>query len=576
MVAVERLMVQLEEGNYGLQGVSSSLLEPWVVSSMLQVWGRALEEPFLPFACFEQAQAIGRAAHQPGGFSLQHSAGDRQRMHAITNALPLVNAKSLLTLTMFLHRLLTLTHSMPASSSSAAAPSALSWGQCFAPVLVRSADASAEVSSAATKQYAARFVELLISHSRECFADPDGRIFAAADNVVQILFTSQEESEPVAGSESAATAAPAAAATRLAAAAAAASASCSPVQAPPPKPAPGSSPVVARSPASSPASWSAAASPSPSVSASPPMRAPSNGSASGSPPAVPMKQRAAAASPAASSAAAKAAAEAAQREAALMTATAAAAARARMSAADAAVATSPLAAAGDDYELSPPAPLVVISELSTVDLTSASNPRGEASAIPRWQAGWQPNTSLTRDKQLAAVEQHLLRSIVAGDVLTLYDAMTGQQTRNIFMVYRVTPASGIGGAPVVPAQLSPLSPAENRYGALYWSLPSATGAPTPLVTPAPQRALRLLDIKKLVEGKNHSESATWSKGEAAARADPACCFSLLSKHGSLDLEAPTPRHKVEWIFAIRCIMGAIGRGPKALLMPLLLVAPAAK
>lgn len=65
------------------------------------------------------------------------------------------------------------------------------------------------------------------------------------------------------------------------------------------------------------------------------------------------------------------------------------------------------------------------------------------------------------------------------------------------------------------------------------------------------------------------ESPTWLIGEARAHSVASCCFSIVSKTRTLDLEATSARQKLEIIYAIRVLMGVIGRGPKANLAPLL-------
>ena len=174
--------------------------------------------------------------------------------------------------------------------------------------------------------------------------------------------------------------------------------------------------------------------------------------------------------------------------------------------------------------------------------------RAPSSASGSW---FQPDPSLPREQQLRQMEVYLLGELVRGDVaMTYYEPGTGKQHLGTVLGYRVT-APGQSSSPQPPSQIDPPLSDENKSGGIWWRLPGES-------TFTAARCIRLLDIKKIVDGK--IESATWATGEAAARANPSCCFSIVSKTATLDVEATTPRQKLEWIYGIRVLMGAIGRG----------------
>jgi hypothetical protein len=209
-----------------------------------------------------------------------------------------------------------------------------------------------------------------------------------------------------------------------------------------------------------------------------------------------------------------------------------------------------------------PKGLATMTALSTMK-GSLVRARASVAASVGAPAPWQPDSTLPREEQLRLLELHLLEDACRGGAVTHYAADSGTQTRGITLAYRVA-AAVPGNPPKPPSSLDPLSAVENRFGGLYWG-PSGEFASAS--TGAGLQCVRLLDIKKLIDGK--LESATWTKGDARAKSLAPCCFTVVHKGGTLDLEASSPRAKLEWIYAIRVLMGAIGRGPKATVAPLL-------
>lgn len=176
---------------------------------------------------------------------------------------------------------------------------------------------------------------------------------------------------------------------------------------------------------------------------------------------------------------------------------------------------------------------------------------------------YQPNVALPRSEQLQLMQQYLLARMVRGDAeLTLYDSATGLG-RRVFLAYRV---SGPDGGAVSPLRVEPLVADEHVEGALCWTAADGTqgafaldpdtdeqaAVTTASSATAAVRSVRLRHLRKIVDGPG--ESSTWSVGDASLRAQTAsaCCFSLLTRGGrSVDLEADTPRQKLEWIYGVR-------------------------
>jgi hypothetical protein len=190
-------------------------------------------------------------------------------------------------------------------------------------------------------------------------------------------------------------------------------------------------------------------------------------------------------------------------------------------------------------------------------LVSASAVAPKPSSPPFYQ----PNVALPRSEQLQLMQQYLLARMVRGDAeLTLYDSASGLG-RRVFLAYRV---SGPDGGAVSPLRVEPLVADEHVEGALCWTAADGTQgafaldpdtdeqALTASSATAAVRSVRLRHLRKIVDGPG--ESSTWSVGDASLRAQTAaaCCFSLLTRGGrSVDLEADTPRHKLEWIYGVR-------------------------
>lgn len=173
-------IAQLEDGDYGLEEP-----DPDVSAALVKVWLRRLAEPLIPPRSYDQMILIGRQSR----FDIRTPA-DADSMHLITRSLPSTHAKTLLTLLLFLRRLVTFAASNRMSAKA--------FGVVFAPSLVRPADPDAPgraAQEAANASHAATFVERLILSAPDCFPPQQLLTRDAANTVINFLFMDEPNAE---------------------------------------------------------------------------------------------------------------------------------------------------------------------------------------------------------------------------------------------------------------------------------------------------------------------------------------------------------------------------------------------